>query len=604
MPMNEVQGWSYSDVFEALVAGNLPPGTDLGGRYEIGELLGKGGVGLVYRAVDHMLGEEVVLKILNPTLASDPDTVKRFKREIKICRKIGHPNVIRIYDIDEIYGTLFISMELVSGANLKTLIRKKRHFGEAEGWEIVEGMVQGLSAAHGLGIVHRDLKSQNVMVDQRGQVKILDFGMARFLGMEHVTRGGDILGSPPYMSPEQAQGVEVDHRTDVYSLGIILFEMFTGQLPFLGETPLATVLMQIDREPPRPTALNPGISLELERIILRCLQKKPEDRFQSIEELLAVSPAGRSADPARLVCPQCGGPNPSTFRYCKTCGNSLRGAHRQAPRWFTPRADEAGGLAPAFSACLVGAVIASGGTPLAAEPRDVLELASELAEGIGVQTFRERSSTTSSAVQPLRPGAGQLLALVVGLRHYTNRGKMRTALHELLAGCGREELIVGYLVGETLSLLARQRSRADAWTMTFRSLLDLLRQRLARAFASEPWLLMSLETLEGPIAEPLTRQTFEAEYSGQPGLLALHLLFSSSVPAPAGLDEMISLLRPDGTSREPWRHDAAALVGGLWAFWHGVQALPHAMLRRQPAAALAYDLGRELHAASERHAAQ
>jgi predicted Ser/Thr protein kinase len=594
--MNEVQGWSYSEVFEALVAGNLPPGTDLGGRYEIGELLGKGGVGLVYRATDHMLGEEVVLKILNPTLATDPDTVKRFKREIKICRKIGHPNVIRIYDIDEIYGTLFISMELVSGSNLKSLIRKKGRFAEPEGWELVRGMVQGLAAAHGMGIVHRDLKSQNVMVDEEGRVKLLDFGMARFLGMDHVTRGGDILGSPPYMSPEQAQGIELDHRTDIYSLGIILFEMFTGQLPFLGETPLATVLMQIDREPPRPTSLNPGLSPELERVILTCLKKKPEDRFQTVEELLGVYPSGAAAAQAgRLLCPQCGEPNPPSFRYCKGCGHSLRGAMVQGPRWQTARSSQERGLADSFSACLTGAVATCGRSPLPSQLRELLELSAVLGSGGGVADFRQTLATTGQ-IERLD---GQLLGLALGLRHFTNRGKMRGAVRELLAGRGREELILGSLVGEVLSLLARQRSRQGSDAVTLRSLLGLLKDRLSKAFASEPWLLMSLETLEDPIEDPLTRQQFENTCSGQQGLLALHLLFSSSVPAPAGLEEMLPILAPEQPGADSWRTSAAALVGGLWGFWHGVEALPHGLLRRQPATGLAYDLGRELHVAAQ-----
>jgi hypothetical protein len=351
--------------------------------------------------------------------------------------------------------------------------------------------------------------------------------------------------------------------------------------------------MQIDREPPRPSSHNPGLSADLEQVILRCLAKKPEDRFQSVEELLAQGPASGSPHRGRLLCPRCGDANPSSFRYCKACGQSLHSARRQAPRWHVPRPAEEAGLAACFSACLVGAVATCGAVPLLPELRDLLELTAVLATRGDLAQFRQRLARSGRG--PLAdPWSGQLLALPMGLRHFTNRSKMRSAMRDLLAGTSREQLIASSLVGEVLSLLARQRSRPEAAAVTLRSLLELLQERLSKAFASERWLLLSLETLEDAVESPLTSQNFENAYSGQPALLALHVLFSSSVPAPAGLEEMLSLLATDRQDAEPWRRTAAALIGGLWAFWHGVEALPHALLRRQPAASLAYDLGRSL----------
>jgi predicted Ser/Thr protein kinase len=590
--MNEVKGWNYSEVFEALVAGTLPAGTNLGGRYEIGEMLGKGGVGLVYRATDLMLGEEVVLKILNPALASDPDTVKRFKREIKICRRISHPNVIRIYDIDEIYGTLFISMELVSGTNLKNVVRRRGRLPEAEGWELVRGMVQGLAAAHALGIVHRDLKSQNVMVDAEGRLKILDFGMARLLGMDHLTRGGDILGSPPYMSPEQAQGQELDHRTDIYSLGIILFEMFTGQLPFLGETPLATVLLQIDREPPRPSSVHPGISPDLERAILTCLRKKPAERFQHVDELLAARAPARGAR-AQTRCARCGEPSAAGARACRSCGLVLAEAARPpTPRWHV-LASEPEPPASAFGACLAGAAAACTRERPPLALRWMLELAATLQAGGAVAEFRRAVGADAHAAE--LTAAAPLLALVAGLRHFTNRARMRETTRELLTGLGRETVVTGCLVGETLSLLARQRSREASGALTLRSLRELLRERLRKAFSAEGWLLVSLGLLDEPLEQAPDRLTFESLYSSQPALVALHVLFGAS--APGGFEDLLGRAGTAHTPEDEWRTIAAALIGALWAFWHGAAALPFVLLRRQDAAALAYDLGRELYPA-------
>ncbi len=586
--MNAINNWDYSDVFEALVAGNLPSGTDLNGRYEIGQFLGRGGVGLVYRAMDHMLGEDVVLKILNPAVASDPDAVKRFKREIKVCRKISHPNVIRIYDIDEIYGTLFITMELVEGETLRKVIRTRGRYNEKDGWEVVQGMVQGLAAAHEKGIVHRDLKSLNVMVESGGGAKILDFGMARLLGSDHLTREGDILGSPPYMSPEQAQGLDVDHRTDIYSLGIILFEMFTGQLPFLAETPLATVMLQIDRPPPKPTSLVPGLSPEIETMILTCLEKNPDDRFQSVEELLSLHPAKGETEELRLHCARCGDSNHHSFRFCKSCGNSLQPAEAKEESWFDPAEARESDLS--FPGSLVCAVVASHSEQLPAQLAMALELAATLKERATIQEFQKN---VSSANYPgiVLPHGEQILCLIPALRFFTNRARMREAIRGLMSGYPHGEVMMGYFVAEILSFLARQRSRKDSRPLTLRSLMPMLRNRLQKAFSSERWITRVLRRLDDPLERlPLGRQ-FEATYSEQPGLLALHVLFCADIPNPGDLEQLLDFLELDLDSESRWRQTTAILAAAWWGFWHGIEAIPEHLVRDRRSAPLAYDLG-------------
>jgi serine/threonine-protein kinase len=263
------------------------------GRYEILGTLGKGGMGVVYRARDKQLDEVVALKVLRPdVLKDDPTLLERFKQEIKLARKITHRNVLRTHDFGEADGTPYISMEFIEGVDLKSLIKGKGALPLGVGLRVAKQMCQGLDAAHRQGVVHRDIKPQNMLImPETGELKIMDFGIARVSevkggGASGLTTAGTVMGTPDYMPPEQAQGQTADFRSDLYSLGVVLFEVFTGRLPFGGETPMHVVLNHIQKPPPAPRSANPRIPPELEAVILRCLEKEPSRRYAKVADLL------------------------------------------------------------------------------------------------------------------------------------------------------------------------------------------------------------------------------------------------------------------------------------------------------------------------------
>jgi len=263
----------------------LTRGTTFAGRYEIIEELGKGGMGKVYRAEDKKIKEEVALKLIKPEIASDKKTIERFSNELKMARKIAHRNVCKMYDLGEEKGTHFITMEYVPGEDLKRLVRKVGQFSAGKTISIAKQVCEGLAEAHRLGVVHRDLKPQNIMVDEDGNARIMDFGIARSVKGKGITGAGVMIGTPEYMSPEQAEVKEVDQRSDVYSLGVILYEMVTGRVPFEGETPLGIAMKHKSEMPKDPRELNSQIPEDLSRVILRCLEKDKEKRYQSAGEV-------------------------------------------------------------------------------------------------------------------------------------------------------------------------------------------------------------------------------------------------------------------------------------------------------------------------------
>jgi len=218
-------------------------------------------------------------------IASDRKTLARFSNELKIARKIVHKNVGRMYELMEDEGVFFITMEYVPGQDLKGLIRQSRQLTSGTAISITKQICEGLSEAHGLGVVHRDLKPSNIMIDKQGNARIMDFGIARSLKAKGITRVGAMIGTPEYMSPEQVEGKEVDQRSDLYSLGVILYEMVTGRVPFEGETPLSIARKHADKTPPDPKAINPQISDDLSNLILKCLEKDKENRYQNAGEL-------------------------------------------------------------------------------------------------------------------------------------------------------------------------------------------------------------------------------------------------------------------------------------------------------------------------------
>jgi tetratricopeptide (TPR) repeat protein len=242
-------------------------------------------MGKVYRVLDKKLTEEIALKLIKPEIAKDKKTVERFSNELKIARKIGHKNVARMFDLNEEKETHYITMEYVRGEDLKRLIRKIGRLGAGQAIPIAKQICEGLAEAHRLGVIHRDLKPQNVMVDEDGDARIMDFGIARSLESKGITGAGVIIGTPEYMSPEQVEAKEVDQRSDIYSLGVILYEMTTGRLPFEADTPFAVGVMQKSEKPENPKDINPQIPDDLSLVILRCLEKDKDARYQSAGEL-------------------------------------------------------------------------------------------------------------------------------------------------------------------------------------------------------------------------------------------------------------------------------------------------------------------------------
>jgi serine/threonine protein kinase/tetratricopeptide (TPR) repeat protein len=263
----------------------LTRGSTFASRYEIIEELGKGGMGKVYRVFDNKLEGEVALKLVKPEIASDKKTIERFRNELKLAREIAHRNVCKMYDLGEEKGTHYITMEYIPGEDLKGMIRMMGRLGAGKAISIAKQVCEGLAEAHRLGVVHRDLKPSNIMIDKEGNTRIMDFGIARSLEAKGITGAGVMIGTPEYMSPEQVEGKETDQRSDVYSLGIILYEMVTGRAPFEGDTPFTVGMKHKGEIPQNPKELNTQISDELNRVILRCLEKEKEKRYQTAGEV-------------------------------------------------------------------------------------------------------------------------------------------------------------------------------------------------------------------------------------------------------------------------------------------------------------------------------
>jgi tetratricopeptide (TPR) repeat protein/predicted Ser/Thr protein kinase len=294
VPARETQATAWSSPatgsFEsAPAAGALKPGSVLGERYEIVKLLGEGGMGAVYRAHDRELDRVVALKVIRPELARNEQVLRRFKQELILARQITHRNIIRIFDLGTAEGMRFITMEFIEGEDLSSILARRGKLPAHEAAQIVAQVARGLEAAHAEGVVHRDLKPQNIMIDAEGKASIMDFGIARSLETTTaMTRTGALLGTPTYMSPEQAQGHKVDLRSDLYTLGIIFYELLTGKPPFEAEHPMATLLRRIKEKPVPPIQLEPGIPKAINEMVLKMLATAPDDRYQSATQVLAA----------------------------------------------------------------------------------------------------------------------------------------------------------------------------------------------------------------------------------------------------------------------------------------------------------------------------
>ncbi|MFC2165364.1 protein kinase [Acidobacteriota bacterium] len=260
-------------------------GTTFAGRYQLIEELGRGGMGVVYKAEDTKLKRKVALKFLPPELTHIPDVKDRFMREAQTAAALDHPNICTVYELDEAEEKTFISMAYVEGQSL----RKKIESGPLEldeALNIATQVAEGLEEAHKKGVVHRDIKSANIMVTEDNQAKIMDFGLARMTGGTLITKEGMTMGTIAYMSPEQAQGEEVDHRSDIWSFGVVLYEMFCGQLPFMGEHDQAVVYSILNKKPRPITELRSEIPVSIGQVVDKALEKNPDERYQQIDELL------------------------------------------------------------------------------------------------------------------------------------------------------------------------------------------------------------------------------------------------------------------------------------------------------------------------------
>jgi len=265
---------------------DAPPslGAVFAGRYEIQAELGGGGLGIVYRAMDQDTNEMVAVKVLRPEVAADQSSLERFKNELRVARKITHRNVCRVYEFGRAGALAYISMELVQGPTLKELTEGKSVPPWDEALPIVLSLCEGLAEVHRQGAVHRDLKPSNIMIDTSGEIKLMDFGIAGF-GNTGLTMPGRAMGTPRYMSPEQVEGKPVDPRTDVYSLGLIMYELLTGKPAFDGDTPVAVALKRLQEKPASPRQHDPKIHPALERVVMKCLEREPDARYRNAAEL-------------------------------------------------------------------------------------------------------------------------------------------------------------------------------------------------------------------------------------------------------------------------------------------------------------------------------
>jgi serine/threonine-protein kinase len=279
----------------------LEPDTVIDGRYRVVKRLGAGGMADVYCAEDSQLGRRVALKVLHKRFAEDHEFVERFRREASSAAGLQHPNIVAIFDRGEWDGTYYIAMEYVEGRTLKDIVREKGAAPPEAAIDITLQILRAARYAHKRGIVHRDIKPHNVLIDQDGRVRVTDFGIAR-AGTSDMTETGSIMGTAQYISPEQAQGRPVDARSDLYSIGVVLYELVTGRVPFDAESPVTVALMQVNEPPMPPMELNPQIPPALDAIVMRAIEKDPARRFADADEFIAALESARTA-PQQVIAP-------------------------------------------------------------------------------------------------------------------------------------------------------------------------------------------------------------------------------------------------------------------------------------------------------------
>jgi eukaryotic-like serine/threonine-protein kinase len=278
------------------------PGTLLGSRYQILKILGQGGMGAVYQARDQELDRIIAVKVIRPELASNPSILQRFKQELILSRHVTHKNVVRIFDLGEAEGTKFITMEFVEGEDLRTVLRHRGKFSARKAVAVVQQICRALEAAHAEGVIHRDLKPQNIMRDPQGRIVVMDFGLARSLEFDGMTQTGALVGTLEYMSPEQALGAALDQRSDLFAVGLIFYELLTGKAPYKADTAIASLMKRTHERAVPASDVDASVPVSLSAIVSRCLERDPKDRYESATELLRELDAW-SSDPALAAIP-------------------------------------------------------------------------------------------------------------------------------------------------------------------------------------------------------------------------------------------------------------------------------------------------------------
>jgi eukaryotic-like serine/threonine-protein kinase len=257
----------------------------LADRYEIDTVLGQGGMAKVFKGTDRVLGRTVAVKVLSPQFSGDDNFVSRFRREAQSAAGLNHPNIVSVYDTGDQNDVHYIVMEYIEGRTLRDVIRQEGPIHPQRAVEVGEALARALAAAHEAGLVHRDVKPGNIMFTRDGEVKVTDFGIARTATGDTLTQTAAVLGTASYLSPEQAQGTSVDARSDIYSLGCVMYEMLTGRPPFTGDSPVSIAYKHVKEDPVPPARLNPDIPAPLEAVVMKCMAKNPENRYQTAQEL-------------------------------------------------------------------------------------------------------------------------------------------------------------------------------------------------------------------------------------------------------------------------------------------------------------------------------
>ena len=364
---------SVTPSWNSVMRGRFLPGAVLAGRYRIVGLLGKGGMGEVYRADDLKLGQAVALKFLPPQFAKDSKWLEYLHNEVRMARQVSHPNVCRVYDISEVDGQHFLSMEYVDGEDLASLIRRIGRLPQDKGLDIARQLCAGLAAAHDRGVLHRDLKPSNVMIDGRGRVRITDFGLARMAAEQKISDAG--AGTPAYMAPEQLIGGHVTEKSDIYSLGLIIYEVFTGKSAYHADSRDELMKLRARSAPVPPSAIVPDLDPDVEGVIQQCLAKEPKDRPRSVLVVAASLPGG---DP--LAAAIAAGETPSPEMVAEA-GESGRLRKRLASAWLA--ALLLGLVAAAF---LADKATVLGNAELSEKPAALEKVARDLIGDLGYDT--------------------------------------------------------------------------------------------------------------------------------------------------------------------------------------------------------------------------